>query len=67
MSAMQTSIAPYSARAEPKIPIASPFAWDELATISLASYTIKNHPKDDAWRDFFERAISLEQALKKFA
>ncbi|MDD1721389.1 MAG: non-homologous end-joining DNA ligase [Euryarchaeota archaeon] len=65
ISAMQTSIAPYAARAERGIPIASPFAWDELPNISPTSYTIRNHPKEDAWRDFFAHATSLEQVLKK--
>ncbi len=65
ISAMQTSIAPYAARPEPGIPIASPFAWDELPNTSPTSYTIRNHPKDDAWGDFFIRAVSLKQVLKK--
>ncbi len=67
ISAMQTSIAPYAARAEPRIPIASPFAWDELPNISPTSYTIRNHPREDAWRNFFARATSLKQVLQKLA
>ncbi len=66
ITVMQTSIAPYAARAERGIPIASPFAWDELPTTSPTSYTIKDHPKEDAWRDFFSHAVSLKDAQKKF-
>ncbi|MGZ7146706.1 MAG: non-homologous end-joining DNA ligase LigD, partial [Halobacteriota archaeon] len=65
ISALQTSIAPYAARAERGIPIASPFAWNELPNISPTSYTIRNHPKEDAWRDFSIRAASVKQVLKK--
>ncbi len=65
ISLMQTSIAPYAARAERGIPIASPFAWDELPNINPTSYTIRNHPKEDAWRDFFTRAVSLNEILEK--
>lgn len=65
ISAMQTSIAPYAARPEPGLPIASPFSWDELPNIDPTSYTIRNCPKEDAWKDFFARAVSVRDTLKR--
>jgi len=65
ISAMQTSVAPYAARSEPGLPIASPFAWDELPNISPTSYTIMNYPKQDAWNDFFANAVSVTDVIKR--
>jgi DNA ligase D-like protein (predicted polymerase)/DNA ligase D-like protein (predicted 3'-phosphoesterase) len=65
ISPMQTSVAPYAARSEPGLPTASPFAWDELPNINPTSYTVKNHPKEDAWADFFANAVSLPDILKQ--
>jgi len=67
ISAMQTSVAPYAVRSEPGLPIASPFAWDELPNISPASYTIKNYPKQDAWDDFFINAVSVTDVIKRLS
>jgi bifunctional non-homologous end joining protein LigD len=64
ISAMQTSVAPYAARSEPELPIASPFDWDELPNINPTSYTIRNHPKEDAWHDFFDRAVSIKDTIR---
>ena len=65
ISTMQTSVAPYAARSERGLPIASPFAWDELPNVSPTSYTIRNYPKEDAWSDFFARAVSVRDIVKK--
>jgi bifunctional non-homologous end joining protein LigD len=65
ISAMQTSVAPYAARSEPGLPIASPFVWDELPNISPTSYTIRNYPKEDAWNDFFANAVSVTDVIKR--
>jgi len=67
ISAMQTSVAPYAARSEPGLPIASPFAWDELPNINPTSYTIRNYPKEDAWKDFFANAVSVTDVIKRLA
>jgi bifunctional non-homologous end joining protein LigD len=65
VSAMQTSVAPFAARSEPGLPIASPFPWDELPNIDPRSYTIRNHPKEDAWSDFFASAVSIRDVIEK--
>jgi bifunctional non-homologous end joining protein LigD len=67
ISAMQTSVAPYAARSEPGLPIASPFGWDELPNISPTSYTIRNYPKEDAWNNFFANAVSVTDVIKRLA
>ncbi len=67
ISAMQTSVAPYAARSEPGLPIASPFDWDELPNINPTSYTIRNYPKEDAWSGFFANAVSIRDILKKLS
>jgi DNA ligase D-like protein (predicted polymerase)/DNA ligase D-like protein (predicted 3'-phosphoesterase) len=67
ISAMQTSVAPYAARSEPGLPIASPFVWDELPNINPTSYTIRNYPKEDAWNDFFGNAVSVTDVIKRLA
>jgi DNA ligase D-like protein (predicted polymerase)/DNA ligase D-like protein (predicted 3'-phosphoesterase) len=64
VSAMQTSVAPYAARSEPGLPIASPFHWDELPNIGPRSYTIRNYPKEDAWSDFFGSAVSIRDVIE---
>jgi len=65
ISAMQTSVAPFAARSEPGLPVASPFPWDELPNIGPRSYTILNYPKEDAWSDFFANAVSIRDVIKK--
>jgi bifunctional non-homologous end joining protein LigD len=67
ISPMQTSVAPYAARSEPGLPIASPFDWDELPNINPTSYTIRNYPKEDAWSGFFANAVSIRAILKKLS
>ncbi len=65
ISAMQTSVAPFAARSEQGLPVASPFPWDELPNIGPRSYTIRNYPKEDAWSDFFANAVSIRDVIKK--
>jgi DNA ligase D-like protein (predicted polymerase)/DNA ligase D-like protein (predicted 3'-phosphoesterase) len=65
ISAMQTAVAPYGARSEPGLPIASPFPWDELPNIGPRSYTIRNYPKEDVWNDFFANSVSITDVIKK--
>ncbi len=60
---MQTSVAPYAARAQRGLPIASPFAWDELPNIGPTSYTISNPPNKDAWQDFFAHTAPIQKVL----
>jgi bifunctional non-homologous end joining protein LigD len=67
ISAMQTSVAPFAARSEPGLPVASPFPWDELPNIDPRSYTILNYPKEDAWERFFSNAVSIKDILKTLA
>ncbi len=64
ISAMQTSVAPYAARSEPGLPIASPFPWDELPNIGPQSYTIRNYPKEDVWGDFFANSVSIRDVVR---
>ncbi|HSR69392.1 MAG TPA: non-homologous end-joining DNA ligase [Acidobacteriota bacterium] len=50
----QTSVAPYSLRARPGAPVATPVEWDELAGLDPQAYTLKNlfrrlAQKPDPW------------------
>lgn len=60
----QTSVAPYSLRALPKAPIATPIAWKELSKSIPQKYTIKNIFKrlakqQDPWKDFAKKAMPV--------
>jgi bifunctional non-homologous end joining protein LigD len=64
----QTSVAPYSLRALPGAPVATPLDWKELKNKKLhaQSYTIKNifqrlSKKDDPWKNFRKKSRSLPQ------
>jgi bifunctional non-homologous end joining protein LigD len=68
----QTAVAPYSVRARPGAPIATPLEWDALDDAKLRSdrYTIKNifrrlGQKADPWRDIDEHASSLAKARQR--
>lgn len=68
----QNSVAPYSLRAIPGAPIATPLDWSELkrSGLNARSYTIDNifrriGQKDDPWANFFEKAYSLKAAERK--
>lgn len=63
-SPMQLVIAPYTVRAKPKLTIASPFEWNELPDINPDSFSIKNPPTGDPWRNFFKKSVSLKQVIK---
>src|SRR5262249_30092858 len=62
-----TAICPYSTRARPNAPVATPLSWNELSKNKKDnSYTIKSlpkrlkHLKEDPWHGFW----STEQSLK---
>lgn len=64
----QTSVLPYSARAKPGAPVATPIDWDELTRNRFHSqrYTIKNvlkrlSQKTDPWVDISRHARGITQ------
>ena len=66
----QTAIAPYSVRALPGAPIATPLDWNELSGKGLKSdsYNLGNifrrlSQKDDPWDDFQRQSILLSDHL----
>jgi len=68
----QTSVAPYSVRARPGAPVATPLSWDEISRSSLTArtYTIENifrrlGNKEDPWKDFFKNRQSIKSARNK--
>ncbi len=65
-------VAPYSVRALPGAPIATPITWQELLTKGVKSqdYTISNifrrlGKTKDPWKDMMSHAHTLENAIKK--
>jgi bifunctional non-homologous end joining protein LigD len=65
----QHGVAPYSVRALPGAPVATPLDWHELSDKELdsQSYTIQNifrrlGQKEDPWKDFRDHARSIEEA-----
>jgi len=67
-----TAVAPYSVRAHPHAPVATPLEWHELENPKLESqtYTIINifnrlEKIDDPWKDIFKKKKSLEKAWPK--
>jgi bifunctional non-homologous end joining protein LigD len=63
----QTAVAPYSVRALPGAPVATPLDWDELSNSKLTArtYNIKNifrrlGQKKDPWKDLGRKAVSAE-------
>ncbi len=70
----QTAVAPYSVRAKPKAPVATPLDWDEALDKGLRpdGYSIRNifkrlGQKADPWRDIDKAATSLAEAEKRLA
>ncbi len=70
----QTAVAPYSVRARPGAPVATPLEWDELASRALRAdrFTIRDltkriaeHP--DPWTDLPRRARSLTGPMQRLA
>jgi bifunctional non-homologous end joining protein LigD len=65
----QTSVAPYTIRANPGAPVATPVEWDELDDITSQTYNIRNvlkrvAEKGDPWKSMEKYATSLKP-LKK--
>lgn len=67
----QTSVAPYSLRAKPGAPVATPLDWNELdrPDLNSQSYTISNifrrlGQKEDPWNDFSAKAGSILKAIE---
>jgi bifunctional non-homologous end joining protein LigD len=65
----QTSVAPYTIRAKPGAPVATPVEWEELDHINSQSYNIRNvlkrvAEKGDPWKSMEKYATSLKP-LKK--
>ncbi len=64
-----TAISPYSLRARPGAPVATPVSWSELSRIDdAARYSLDNidtrlsRLKSDPWRDYFDVKQSITQA-----
>ncbi|WP_136417936.1 DNA ligase D [Herbaspirillum sp. ST 5-3] len=67
-----STVAPYSARARPGLPVALPIAWEELPDIrSATAWTVTSLAahlagrRDDPWAAFFETSQGLTQAMRK--
>jgi len=65
----QTKVAPYTVRAKPGAPVATPVEWDELDGIGSQSYNVRNvlkrvAQKGDPWKGMEKYAVSLKP-LKK--
>lgn len=67
-----STVVPYSARARPGLPVATPIDWEELQQITgAATWTVASLPerlaqnKDDPWRDYFTTRQTLTAAMKK--
>lgn len=70
----QTAVAPYSVRARPTAPVATPLEWDELNTRGLRAdqFTIRDLPKrlagqGDPWADMYRHARSLTGPRERLA
>lgn len=68
----QHAVAPYSVRARPGAPVATPLDWDEVGDSKLHSqrYTVENlfrrlAHKDDPWKDIARHAASAAQARRR--
>jgi bifunctional non-homologous end joining protein LigD len=65
----QTSVPPFTVRARPNAPVATPLSWDELDDPDLNSqrFTLRTLPRrleevGDPWADFYTRGQSLDEA-----
>ncbi|MGH7563362.1 MAG: non-homologous end-joining DNA ligase [Gemmatimonadota bacterium] len=66
----QTGVAPYSVRARPGAPVATPLGWDEVGRARPDSYTIRNlfrrlGRKDDPWARIDREAGAVGHALER--
>lgn len=64
-----TAIAPYSTRAKPTAPVATPVTWDELRTLaSAAAFKLKDMParlaSPDPWSAYGDCAVRLSKAAR---
>ncbi len=64
-SPMQTAVAPYGARARPGLPVAMPFAWDDLDSIEPQSFDIFTQIERDAWADFRKGEVSVKEIRER--
>ncbi|HLS29517.1 MAG TPA: non-homologous end-joining DNA ligase [Flavobacteriaceae bacterium] len=68
----QTSVAPYSLRAKPKAPVATPLEWEEVAQLkSSQKYTLSSifkrlAQKEDPWKDMYKQAVSIKKIKTEF-
>lgn len=66
-----TAVAPYSTRARPNAPVATPIAWHEIDRVALAGFTIGTLPErldgphGDPWRSYFEVEQSISVKARK--
>jgi bifunctional non-homologous end joining protein LigD len=68
----QTAVAPYSLRARPGAPAATPITIDELSRVEPNRYGLRNESrrlarKKDPWADIHQHAGSAEDALARLA
>ncbi len=58
-----TAVVPYTVRARPRAPVATPVAWDELADpeVGPRTWTVRNvlERSEDPWAGIWERGASL--------
>lgn len=68
----QTSVAPYSLRAKPKAPMATPVDWKEVSSLKSAQdYTMSSifkrlAQKEDPWKDMYKQAVSIKNIKESF-
>jgi bifunctional non-homologous end joining protein LigD len=65
-----STVAPYSVRARPGLPVSAPISWQELKTVeNAAMWNIKTLPQrlaqldSDPWRDFFKTRQTLTKDM----
>jgi bifunctional non-homologous end joining protein LigD len=66
----QTAVAPYSVRARPGAPVATPIDWDELGRVEPRTYRVGNlrrrlARKPDPWAGMADRAAAFEPASRR--
>lgn len=66
----QTTVAPYSLRARPGAPVATPIDWEELSGTDPESYTIRNlfrrlAQKHDPWERLPNQGASLTEPARR--
>jgi bifunctional non-homologous end joining protein LigD len=66
----QTAITPYSLRARPGAPVATPIDWSELSKTTPDKYTLHNLPrrlaqKADPWRDIRQHARPADTLIER--